>query len=76
MTLTKTDVQRRLAELGPQALMVAREARAVITFSLQAGGKDNSAPILALRQATLRYVAHCKEEYHALHAALERGDFG
>lgn len=75
MTMTKTDAERRLAEIGPQALKLVRETRDTIALCLRIGAKDNDTLLPKLRRDTLAYIRQCKHEYRQLRAALENGIF-
>ena len=73
--LSKQDAQNRLAEIGPDALKLARDTRRDIALCLRIGAKENATLIPRLRREVLGYIRQCKKEYRALQAALEDGLF-
>ena len=73
---TKPDAERRLAEIGPQALKLVRDTRETMALCLRIGAPDNATLLPRLRRETLAYITQCKKEHRLLRAALESGVYG
>lgn len=74
--MTKIQAEARLAEIGPNALKLARETRETIALCQLIRAKETPALVTDLRRNVLEYITQCKKEYRTLRASLDSGVFG
>ncbi|MFD2609610.1 hypothetical protein ACFSR9_09195 [Deinococcus taklimakanensis] len=71
--MNKLEAERRLKEIGPGALRLARGTRETIALCNRIGAKENAVLIPKLRRDTLAAIRQAKREYRMLKAALASG---